>query len=119
MAAVLKRCCDKYPHFQKRIHVEEEKAQKDNRFLRGSQISYLIYEFTKRGALAKGKEQNSYTEWKTGECFQRKTIGFCSYGDICNFLHTYATEDREDNEGRKFKTHEILTWSKHTLQYRK
>ena len=32
---------------------------------------------------------------KTGECFQRKTIGSCSRRDICSFLHTHATRDRE------------------------
>ena len=42
MAAELKRCYDKYPHFQKRIRVEEQRAQEDNRFLRGSQIGNLI-----------------------------------------------------------------------------
>ena len=86
MAAEMRRCYDKYPHFQKKIRVEERRAQKDNRFLRGSQIAYLIYEITERGAVTKGEGQNSYTERKTGECFQRKTIGSCS---------RRATGDRE------------------------
>ena len=43
----------------------------------------------------KGKGQNSFTERKTGECFQRKTIGSCSRRDTCSFLHTHATGDRD------------------------
>ena len=45
MAAALKRCYDKHTHFRKRISVEEQRAQKDNRFLRGRQIVYLVYEY--------------------------------------------------------------------------
>ena len=45
MAAALKRCYDKQTHFQKKISVEERRAQKDDRFLRGRQIDYLIYEY--------------------------------------------------------------------------
>ena len=32
-------------HFQKRISLEEQKAQKEDRFLRGRQIAYLIYDY--------------------------------------------------------------------------
>ena len=39
----------------------------------------------------------SYTERKTEECFQRKTIGSSSRRDGCGFLHTHAKGDREDN----------------------
>ena len=31
-------------HFTRRISLEEQKAQKQDRFLRGRQIAYLIYE---------------------------------------------------------------------------
>ena len=31
-------------HFKRRISLEEQKAQKEDRFLRGRQIAYLIYE---------------------------------------------------------------------------
>ena len=31
-------------HFKRRVSLEEEKAQKEDRFLRGRQIAYLIYE---------------------------------------------------------------------------
>ena len=31
--------------FQRRISLEEHKAQKEDRFLRGSQIAYLIYDY--------------------------------------------------------------------------
>ena len=45
MAAALKRCYDKQTHFRKKISVEEQRAQKGNRFLRGRQIADLIYEY--------------------------------------------------------------------------
>ena len=31
-------------HFQRRISLEEQKAQKEDRFLRGKQIAFLIYD---------------------------------------------------------------------------
>ena len=45
MAAALKRCYVQQTHFWKKISVEEQRAQKDNRFLRGRHIAYLIYEY--------------------------------------------------------------------------
>ena len=48
MASVLKRCYDEQTHFRKKISVEEQRAQKDNRFLRRRQIAYLIYEYFRR-----------------------------------------------------------------------
>ena len=32
-------------HFKRRISLEERKAQKQDRFLRGRQIAYLIYDY--------------------------------------------------------------------------
>ena len=32
-------------HFKRRVSLEEQKAQKQDRFLRGRQIAYLIYEY--------------------------------------------------------------------------
>ena len=32
-------------HFKRRVRLEEQKAQKEDRFLRGRQIAYLIYEY--------------------------------------------------------------------------
>ena len=45
MASALKRCYDKQTHFRKKISAEEQRAQKDNRFLRGRQSAYFIYEY--------------------------------------------------------------------------
>ena len=45
MAAALMRCYDKHTHFQKKISVEKQRCQKDNRFLRERQIAYLVYEY--------------------------------------------------------------------------
>ena len=49
----------------------------------------------KISVVTKGKGQNSYTERKTGESFQRKAVGSCSRRDNCSFLHTHATGHRE------------------------
>ena len=40
----LKRLLDKHVHFRKRASVEEQRAQKYDRFLRGRPIAYMIYE---------------------------------------------------------------------------
>ena len=32
-------------HFERRVSLEEQKAQKEDRFLRGKQIAYMIYEY--------------------------------------------------------------------------
>ena len=32
-------------HFKRRVSLEEQKAQKEDRFLRGRQIDYVIYEY--------------------------------------------------------------------------
>ena len=45
MASALKRCYDKQTHFRKKISIEQQRAQKDNRFLRGRHIAFLIYEY--------------------------------------------------------------------------
>ena len=37
--------CTISPHQKKRISLEEQKAQKQDRFLRGRKIAYLIYEY--------------------------------------------------------------------------
>ena len=47
MAAALKRCYDKHTRFRKKISVEGQRAQKDNRFLRGKQIAYLVFEYSR------------------------------------------------------------------------
>ena len=45
IASVLNRIIHN-SHFKKRINLEEQKAQKEDRFLRGSRIAYLIFEST-------------------------------------------------------------------------
>ena len=34
-----------YSHFKRRVSLEEQKGHKEDRFLRGGQIAYLIYEY--------------------------------------------------------------------------
>ena len=204
MASALKRCYSKQTHIRKKISVEEQRTHKDNRFLRGRQIAYLIFEYfrpsgsydelqelsglfsiklenddiqdfdsrweqsllltsrppsdkvqeglyvsklqdfpqvqtimalfnqdilrgggqrdyhrlrmcvklhieqaqrsnnfriqsvvTEPVAVTGGKGQNSFTKWKTGECFQWKANGSCSKGDSCSFLYSRASGNRE------------------------
>ena len=45
MASASKRCYDKQTHHWKNISVDEQRAQKNNRFLRGRHVSYLIFEY--------------------------------------------------------------------------
>ena len=42
IASALKKLLT-YVHFRKRESVEEQRAQKDDRFLRGRQVAYMIY----------------------------------------------------------------------------
>ena len=44
IASALNRIIHK-SHFKRRISLEEQKAQKKDRFLRGRQIAYLIYDY--------------------------------------------------------------------------
>ena len=45
MASALRRSYDKQTHFRMKISVQEQRAWKPNRFLRGRQSAYLIYEY--------------------------------------------------------------------------
>ena len=45
MAATLKKCCDKHTHFREKVRVEEQRAQKNDRILRGDRLVYLIYDY--------------------------------------------------------------------------
>ena len=44
IASALKRTISS-AHFRRRVSVEEQRAQKDDRFVRGSQIPYMMYEY--------------------------------------------------------------------------
>ena len=44
IASALKKLLDKHVRFRRRVSAEEQRAQKDHRFLRGRQIAYMIYE---------------------------------------------------------------------------
>ena len=45
IASALKKLLNTHVHFHKRVSVEEQRAQKDYRFLRGRQIVHMIYEY--------------------------------------------------------------------------
>ena len=44
MASALKKLLT-HVHFRKRVSVEDQRAKKHYRFLRGRQIAYMIYEY--------------------------------------------------------------------------
>ena len=44
IASALKKLLNTHVHFRKRVSVEEGRAQKYNRFLRGRQIAFMIHE---------------------------------------------------------------------------
>ena len=44
MMAALKKCYDKDTHFRKKVSIEEQRAQKNDRFLRGRQFALMIYD---------------------------------------------------------------------------
>ena len=45
IACALKKLLDKHVRFRRRVSVEEQRAQNADRFLRGRQIAYMIYEY--------------------------------------------------------------------------
>ena len=45
VASALKKLLNTQIHFRKRVSVEEQRAQNSDRFLRGRQIAYMIYEY--------------------------------------------------------------------------
>ena len=44
-ASALKKLLSTQIHFRKRVIVEEQRAQKHDRFLRGKRIAYMTYEY--------------------------------------------------------------------------
>ena len=45
IASALKKFLNTHIHFRKKVSVEDQRAQKSDRFLRGKQISYMVYEY--------------------------------------------------------------------------
>ena len=45
IASALKKLLNTQIHFRKKVSVEEHRAQKYDRFLRGTQIAYMIYKY--------------------------------------------------------------------------
>ena len=57
IASALKRLLDNHVHFRKRVSVEEQRAQKYDRFFRGKQIAHMICEhFRATGAFEAYKD---------------------------------------------------------------
>ena len=78
-----------------RLHIEQAQRSKNLR---------IQNEITERGAVTKGKGQNSFTKRKTGECFQWKTDGSCSEGQSGSFLHALAAGNREPAQEKVWST---------------
>ena len=70
IASALRRLLNKYVHLRKRASVEEQRAQKYDRFLRGRQIAYMIHDhFRATGAYEAVQRtlrliQYSFAEWR-------------------------------------------------------
>ena len=45
VASALKKPLNTQTNFRKRVSVEEQRAQKDDRFLRGKRSAYMIYKY--------------------------------------------------------------------------
>ena len=88
-------------HFKRRISLEEQEAQKEDRFLRGRQIAYLIYEQFRvtgthdsvrnenfeKNAVVKNQGTKQRAQKILGDCWQWETNGQCVKGDSCSFRH--------------------------------
>ena len=46
MASALRKFCDKQTHVPKKVSVEELRAQRNDRFSRGGQIAFMIYDLS-------------------------------------------------------------------------
>ena len=107
MTAELKRFYDKYPDSKKKGSASKStKLRRTTDFSEG--VRSLIWS-TKLQSVEPGnkkeRSKNPYTERKTGEYFQRKSIVFCSRRHTCSFLHMHVTGDRETTWEE-----ERLTW---------
>ena len=59
IASALKKLLDKHVRFRRKVSVEEQRAQKDDRFLRRKEIAYMIYEhFRATGAHEAAQEHS-------------------------------------------------------------
>ena len=45
IASALNKIIQKNSHFKKKVSLEEQEAQQEDRFLRGRQIAYMIYAY--------------------------------------------------------------------------
>ena len=82
-------------------------------------LRYCLFDLRNYRAWSRDKTRGRKKSYTAEKILQRETSGSCSRRDACSFLHRHAAGDREDNVEWSGDTREILTWSKHTLQYRK
>ena len=70
IASALKKLLDKHVRFRRRVSVEEQRAQKYDRFLRGKQIPFLIYEHVRATSACDAVQglsdlfKKTLTEWR-------------------------------------------------------
>ena len=79
----------------------------------------FLAEVCAKASNKKGRgETLSYTERKSGECFQRKTI-FSVHIETCAIIYPRMAWDAVRLCGKNWETQKDLTWNKYSLQYRK
>ena len=110
IASALQKLLNTQIHFRKRVSVEEQSAQKDDRFLRGRQMAYLIYEyFRAAGAceavqglsdLFKFCKNPTCKFWHPPVCQNFKSGKGCIHGDKCHFRHVEA-EGKPSKKAKK------------------
>ena len=108
---------DKHVHFRKRVSVEEQRAQKHDRFLRRRQIAYMIYEhFRATDALWSSTRTRrivhfEFTEWRRSrfrrvkcpqiwswkDCASQIT-GLCSASDCVSFVRPRNCQKQRKNK---------------------
>ena len=125
MASALRKLFDRQTHFPKRVRVEEQGAQINDRFLRGTQIAFLIFEhFRSTGSydgvqglsdlfsirLQNDDVQDFDVRWEralstsdppavknSGRSAQAKITGVCSTSDHIQHRTTKRPFEMEDN----------------------
>ena len=98
MAAELERCSDKYPHFQKRIRVEEQRAQEDNRFPWGSQIVEPWQKALGKILTPNGRLENVFSGRQLGHVQEETLVVF----------YTRMPREMVRQRGKKWRTQEDL-----------
>ena len=82
-------------HFKRRISLEKQKAQKEDRFFRGRQIAYLIYECFR--VIGANDSVENYADMFTGIRFEMRLLSMTKIpsDDILEGLYQLRTRESE------------------------